>query len=260
LEQFRDGLFPEYRSLSNPAKLYSNAMKKVENLMLPILQNVRRIGQIQLIRRQIANLLQFECQLDAHILHQSLDTFNRGLMNDVKNHYRDPEKFNYPGKDDNSLLFETTSLLEACGMDDPLQKIYVTSDPLEGLPQLLFLFLISYLPKLEYDANFGTLMRLKGSYPLDGLPLAIGTASLLKQFHPSTTKLLISYLGQFVKCTVQTALQECDASSSKAVDIPSEVVNTLIFIDMLCQYCGLPRSVVYAFVPPYIFDCIKVGK
>ena len=141
LEQVRDGLFPEYRTLNNPAKLYSNAMKKVEN--------VRRIGQIQLIRRQIANLLQFECQLDAHILHQSLDTFNRGLMNDVKNHYRDPEKFNYPGKEDNSLLFETTTLLEACGMDDPLQKIYVTSDPLEGLPQLLFLFLISYLPKVR---------------------------------------------------------------------------------------------------------------
>ena len=151
LEQFRDGLFPEYRMLSNPAKLYSNAMRKVESLMLPILQNVRRIGQIQLIRRQIANLLQFECQLDAHILHESLDTFNKGLVNDIKNHYRDPEKHNYPGKDDNALLYETTALLEACGMDDPLQKIYVTCDPVEGLPQLLFLFLITYLPKVNCD-------------------------------------------------------------------------------------------------------------
>lgn len=114
--------------------------------------------------------------------------------------------------------------------------------------------------KLEYDANFGTLIRLKGTYPLDGLPLAIGIASMLKQFHPSTTKLLISYLGQFVKCSVQSALQECDTSSSKAIELPIEVINTLIFIDMLVKYCGLPRSVVYAFVPPYIFDCIKVGK
>ena len=112
--------------------------------------------------------------------------------------------------------------------------------------------------QLEYDANFGTLIRCKGSYPLDGLPLAIGIASLLKQFHPSTTKMLISYLGQFVKCTVQAALQECDGNSSKAVDMPTEVINTLIFIDILCKYCGLPRSVVYAFVPPYIFDSIKV--
>ena len=111
---------------------------------------------------------------------------------------------------------------------------------------------------MEYDANFGTLIRSKGTFPLDGLPLAIGIASMLKQFHPSTTKLLISYLGQFVKCTVQTAMQECDANSSKAIDIPSEVINTLIFMDMLCKYCGLPRSVVYAFVPPYIFDCIKI--
>ena len=103
-------------------------------------------------------------------------------------------------------------------------------------------------------------MRSKGNVPLDGLPVAIGISSLLKQFHPSTSKLLISYLGQFVKCTVQTALQECDSSSNKAVEIPSEVVNTLVFIDMLCKYCALPRSVVYAFIPPYIFDCIKVGK
>ena len=81
---------------------------------------------------------------------------------------------------------------------------------------------------------------------------------MLKQFHPSTTKLLISYMGQFVKCSVQNALQECDGNSSKAVDVPSEVVNTLIFMDMLVKYAGLPRSVVYAFVPPYIFDSIKI--
>jgi WASH complex subunit strumpellin len=146
----RDGLFPEYRTLSNPGKLYGHAMKKVENLMLPLLKNIRRIGQTQLVRRQIANLLQFECQLDAFQLHQSLAAFDRGLMNDIRNHYRAPDKFNYPDPSTgNPLLFETTSLLEACGMDDPLHKIYVTSDPLEGLPQLLFLFLLTYLPKVS---------------------------------------------------------------------------------------------------------------
>jgi hypothetical protein len=124
-------------------------MKKVEKLMIPLLKSIRRIGQTQLIRRQIANLLQFECQLDAFQLYQSLSTFDRALMNDIRNHYRYPDRYPYPDPSTNPLMFETTSLLEACGKDDPLHKIYITSDPLEGLPQLLFLFLLSYLPKVS---------------------------------------------------------------------------------------------------------------
>lgn len=116
--------------------------------MLPLLKCVRRIGQTQLVRHQIAHLLEFDCQLDAHLLHQSLSNLNKSIVNDVVNHYRHPERYNYPSKE-NPLLFEITNLIEACGMDDPFQKVYITSLPLEGLPQLLFLFLISYLPKVS---------------------------------------------------------------------------------------------------------------
>lgn len=148
LDQVRVSLHPENKIPANASKLYSNAMKKVENLMLPLLKSLRKIGQGQLIRRQIANLLQFGCQLDAHLLYQSLDTFNRSLVNEVQRHYAQPEKHPYPAKE-NPLLFETTVLLEACGLDDPMHKIYVTTQPLEGLPVLLFLFLLNYLPKVR---------------------------------------------------------------------------------------------------------------
>ena len=176
-------------------------MKKVEKLMLPLLKHIRRLGQGQLIRRQISNVLQFGCQLDAHLLHQALDTFNRGLLNDVRRHYRNPEKHPYPAKE-NPLVFEATALVESCGLDDPMDKIYITSQPLEGLPVLLFLFLLTYIPKLEYDVNFGALVRKKAVYPFDGMPLAVGIACLLKQVHPAATRKLISYLGQFVRTTV----------------------------------------------------------
>lgn len=130
-------------------KLYANAMKKVEHLMLPLLICIRKIGQGQLIRRQIANMLQFGCQLDAHLLYQALDTFNRSLVNEIQRHYAQPmEHPAYPDKE-NPLLHETAALLEACGLDDPLYKIYVTTQPLEGLPVLLFLFLLTYLPKVS---------------------------------------------------------------------------------------------------------------
>ncbi len=142
-------MFPEYRIASNTQKLYATAVNKVEKLMLPLLLCIRRIGQSQLVRRQISNLLRFGCQLDAHLYHLSLDTFNRAIVKEVHNHYRDPEKHPYPSNTENPLIVETTNLLAACGLDDPLQKIYITTNPLEGLPQILFLFLLTYLPKVS---------------------------------------------------------------------------------------------------------------
>lgn len=147
LEGVRDSLHPECQNIANPSKFYASTIKKVERLMLPLLKSLRRIGQSQLIRTQIANLLQFECQLDAHTLYQALCNFNKGLVSDIMKHYRQPETFPYPSKE-NPLLFEVTSLIEACGMDIPSQKIYITTNPLEGLPQLLFIFLLTYLPKV----------------------------------------------------------------------------------------------------------------
>jgi WASH complex subunit strumpellin len=93
LDQIREALFPEYMVVPNATKLYAQAVKKVERLLLPMLKHLRRIGQGQLVRRQIAHLLQFQCQMDAQLLHQNLDAFNRSLVCDVKKHYRDPEKY-----------------------------------------------------------------------------------------------------------------------------------------------------------------------
>lgn len=256
LDQIREVLFPEYRVVPNASKLYSNAIKKVEKLLLPLLKHIRKIGQGQLIRRQIAHLLQFSCQMDAQLLFQNLDALNAGIIADIRKHYRQPDKFPYPS-DDNPLLGEVAQLAEACGLDDPMDKIYVTSQPLEGIPVLLFLFLIAYLPKMEYDENFGTLVRKKAAYPLDGVPLAVGLACLLRQFHPAVTRKLLAYLGQFVRTTIQ---QVCGEVDSKVVDIPLEVLNTLIFMDQLCHYTSVPRSSVHAFVPAFIFDRLDLHR
>lgn len=262
-EQVREGLFPDHVTVPNATKLYGTAMKRIQQLMLPLLKTIRKLGQSQLIRRHIAHCLQFGCQLEAHVLYESLDTFNCALVNDVKRHYTAPETFPYPVKS-SPLLFETVAMIESCGMDDPFHKVYATSEPLEGLPVLLFIFLLTYLPKLEYDSNFGALVRTKSTFPLDGIPLVVGISCLLKQFHPSATKQLISYLGQFVRTNIQQSLQEIDAKTvadtKLSVEIPKEVLNTLIFMDHLCHYSSVPRSVVHNCVPPYIFDSIKIAK
>ena len=116
--------------------------------------------------------------------------------------------------------------------------------------------------QLEYDACFGTLVRKKHAFPLDGVPLAVGIACLLKQFHPACTQQLLCYLGQFVRATAQHALSNVESSSvskqaQAILGLPKEVVNTLVFLNQLCHYTSVPRDAVYAFIPPYIFDAVK---
>jgi len=100
-------------------------------------------------------------------------------------------------------------------------------------------------------------VRKKSQYPLDGAPLAVGLACLLKQFHPSYTKKLLSYLGQFVRSNLQQVFSDVD---TKTLEVPREILNMLIFMQQLCHHTSVPRSVVHEFVPPYIFDALKLGQ
>mmetsp|Transcript_15176 Transcript_15176/g.51428 ORF Transcript_15176/g.51428 Transcript_15176/m.51428 type:complete len:486 (+) Transcript_15176:2-1459(+) len=257
LEYIREALFPASKTPPNPGKLYAGAAKKVEKLMLPMLKAVRKIGQAQLIRRQIANVLRFSCRIDANLLYQAVDTLNKAVLSDVRMHYRRPDSAPLPAED-NPLLEELGRIVDACGADDPMAKVFVTSTPLEGMPVLLMLFVLSYMPKLEYDREFATLVRKRSNFPLDGAPLVAGVATVLKQFHPVVTRHLLSYLGQFVRSSIQAAFQSAEGRS-QAQTAP-EVLNVLMFMDHLCAYAKLPRSVVYAYVPPYVIDCIRTSS
>jgi len=270
LEQIRNFLSPEYKIPENSTRFYTTAIKKLEHLLLPILTYLHKIGQGQLIRRQITFSLQFGCQSDAHLLYQSLDAFQRSVLNDIKRQYtaeyaRNQDRPNKAAIENmNNLLGELTQLIEACGLDDPLQKVYVTTTPLEGLPVILFIFLIAYLPKLEYDPNFGALIRKKSKYPIDGIPLIVGISTLLKQFHPSYTNQLFSYLGQYLRAHLQEAFTELEQVANKtstasfaSLEVPRDLVNCLIFLEQFCIYSSIPRATIHEFIPPYIFDALK---
>ena len=70
LERVRDGLHPTYGSPPHVGKLYSASLKKVEKLMSPMLRVILKVGQAQLLRRQLSHVLQFSCRLDANLLYQ----------------------------------------------------------------------------------------------------------------------------------------------------------------------------------------------
>jgi hypothetical protein len=109
---------------------------------------------------------------------------------------------------------------------------------------------------LDYDSNFGALIRRKSKFPLDGIPIVLGVACLLKQFHPSYMKQVFAYLGQFIRANLSEAFSEVD---NKPAEVSRDICNILIFIEQLALYSSIPRSTIHAFIPPYIFDALKIN-
>jgi WASH complex subunit strumpellin len=262
LEQIRNALFPDKSLPENVTRVYGAGLKRFEKLMAPMLKVVMKIGQAQLLRRQLSQVLQFSCRLDANLLYQALITLDNAVLSDIGEHFRSPDTKPYPEPKANPLLGQLNKLLEASGLSDPLAKIYIVTEPIESLPVLLMFFIVTYMSKMQWDEEFATLVRRKPVFAIDGMPLVVGISTLLKQFHPSYTRQLLAYLGQFVRATMNSVLKADFAAlaASKGGPVPLEVTNTLLFIDMLCKVSKIPRSAVAEFIPSYIFDAVTLPE
>jgi hypothetical protein len=105
-------LHPTSQFPPNAATLYPRAAAKLGKLVPVFLSLVTAMGQMQLLRRQIANELNFSAKLDSGILSSGLEAINLALTNDVRAHYADPDKKPYPG---NPTLPDISDYLETAG-------------------------------------------------------------------------------------------------------------------------------------------------
>lgn len=139
----------------------------------------------------------------------------------------------------------------------------MTTDPVEGLPAFLLVFTISYLPKLEYDANFGTLVRKKPAYPLDGAALIAGLVTVLRQFHPIYTTHYLRLLGQFMRVSMDAVYRAAapqhrySGGGGSEGELPSEVVAMAVFLRDLTRSLQVPKDVVATLVPPHLVQTAK---
>uniref|UniRef100_A0A3Q3W3I2 WASH complex subunit 5 n=1 Tax=Mola mola TaxID=94237 RepID=A0A3Q3W3I2_MOLML len=225
-------IFPKIRGIVKSLSLF------FDHLGLPV-------GQMQILRQQIANELNYSCKFDSKHLAAALENLNKSLLADIEAHYQDPT-LPYP-KEDNTLLYDITAHLEAAGIHNPLNKIYITTKRLPYFPIINFLFIIAQLPKLQYTKNQGMTCR-KSTDPVDWPPLVLGLLTLLKQFHSRYTQQFLALIGQFIR----SIMEQC--TSQKIPDIPSDVVGALMFLEDYVKYTKLSRKVAEAHVPSFIFD------
>jgi len=230
----------------NTQKRYAIAQKKTQNLWLPFLGLVTKIGQAQLIRRQISNELNFSCQMDSKILYCTLDAMNKALLRDVEAHYNTPDSKPYPGS---SILPDISKYLETAGINNPITKIYITTEPLEGLPCLMFLFVLSQVMKLEWSSTANTLVAVQKGAQLDGAPFVVGVITIMKQFHSSHTHTFLGYLGQYVRSSISST-----EAVGREVKITPIVSKVLLFLEEFCKFGAVSRKAIDSIVPSYIFD------
>uniref|UniRef100_A0A673IWW6 WASH complex subunit 5 n=1 Tax=Sinocyclocheilus rhinocerous TaxID=307959 RepID=A0A673IWW6_9TELE len=216
--------------VANASKVYANAAAKTQKIWPAYLEAIMKVGQMQILRQQIANELNYSCKFDSKHLAAALDNLNKSLLSDIEAHYQDPS-LPYP-KEDNTLLYEITAYLEAAGIHNPLNKIYITTKRLPYFPIVNFLFLIAQLPKLQYNKSQGMTCR-KATDPVDWAPLVLGLLTLLKQFHSRYTEHFLALIGQFIR----SIMEQC--TSQKIPDMPSDVVGALMFLEDYVRYTKL---------------------
>mmetsp|Transcript_21478 Transcript_21478/g.35261 ORF Transcript_21478/g.35261 Transcript_21478/m.35261 type:complete len:1140 (+) Transcript_21478:113-3532(+) len=226
-------------------KLYAQTREKLSRLLRLMTGVVVSVGTAQLLRRQVANQLNFLCKLDSKLLSCSLSAVNDSLIKDVRAHYQRPDSKEYPA---NPLLPEVAKHLDTAGFNNPLTKIYITSEPLHGLSCVMFLFVLEQLQKLKWNKRISTLTAKNQRDGVDGGPLVVGVITILKQFHSSHTTQFLRYLAQYVNVSVS------GAKASRNGNLPTNAISALLFLEQFCSFSKIDRKIVDSLVPAYLLD------
>jgi WASH complex subunit strumpellin len=232
-------------------RLYDEMSRRVEQIFPMMLQLVGRLGQAQLVRRQIANALKFSSRLESGLLSSALDAVNQAVLADVQAHYAAPTEQPYPPPE-NTLIADLSTYLELSGVNDPLTKIYVTAElRTRHMPLLVFLFVLSELQNFAYDPALQQLInknKKKGFYDL--APFVVGVVSLLKQFHSLHVQQFLAFLGQYVR----TMVNAIDRTKKTIPDLPEAAVVCLMFLEEFVTYAAMPRRVLESYLPKWLLD------
>ncbi|CAF0861289.1 unnamed protein product [Didymodactylos carnosus] len=207
---------------------------------------------MQLLRRQIANELTASAKYDSKYLFYALKTFNDALLQDIQHLYCGENGLTYPGEM-NELLYELSPLLETTGINDILQRVYVSAQNHSLLIPLLVLFTISQVPRLvtlkylkSQTASSGS--SSSGKKDMDSSAFVIGLYTMTKQYHSDLIEDYLTCLCQYIKSYVESA------ASQKQADFPVEAVNMLDFLIMFVHHGDLSIKVLDQRLPGYICD------
>ncbi|PAA47126.1 hypothetical protein BOX15_Mlig019935g2, partial [Macrostomum lignano] len=225
-----------------PAKLLAGAAGRLQRQLQQLTDSLLRVGQLQLLRRQLAGQLCRSSRLNSKGMHAVLGALNDSLLAEIHEHYRDPTK-PYPAED-NDLLFEVVSFLEANGMHEPLSKIYVTTESQPLMPAMMLLAISGAVQALQFDKSVTTLTARRAG-TIDGMPFTAGCVTVMRQFHSDTQEDLLAMLGKVVRSQLDQLPQ------GKQPEYPPDLIHTMVFLRDYCFLSRLPMKKLENYIPTY---------
>jgi len=253
-------LFAELSPLTSipqgPSKVYEAGFKLTKKIMPVLLDCVCQVGQMQLLREQIANTLSLASKTDAGALHGVLDVLNKSLMKDVQAHYKDPDNLPYPDPE-NHLLPDFSKYLDSAGLSDALTKIYITTEGTDVLPFIMFLVLVSVLGEYHFDRMLGVALSInkKDKSRRDFTALIVGMVTMLRQSHSSHMLSFVQLCGQYIRTTLNQL--GFVMGEQKQVHFPPILTNMLYFLETMLQYARINPRVVETAIPPSLFHFVE---
>eukprot|EP01083_Nonionella_stella_P102334 291036_1 len=218
------------------------------------------VGQKQLLRRQINCALHFQARIDSKMLTCTLEAMNDSLLCDERS-----TAATVPP----TMAGDLAEHLNFVGITNPMAQIYITSDPLQSLSKILFLYIISQIQRFQWNRAFNCLCLITTNQCADATPLVVGILTILKQFHPCYTRQLIARLCQFVRCHIhQSIAADKDKNKKKKKKklskliktMPKQAKNVLHFLDLMCKYgAHVDRKDVAVYLPAYMFDSYQLN-
>lgn len=190
-----------------PAKFYQNCIYRTTKLFATMLDLILSVGQLQLLRNLINFHLNSTCKFNSKNLESSLSSLNkyvskisiclvvllcmfnfRALVNHIKNE-------DLPELSEN-FLSKLSQFFDYAGMNNPLNKIYVTVRTKDEYAVVLFIFVISHLLKVYmFTSGINTKRNLE---QWDGAPFITGIHTLIKQFHPNLNNTFIELICNYI--------------------------------------------------------------
>eukprot|EP00042_Codosiga_hollandica_P055847 m.790919 g.790919 ORF g.790919 m.790919 type:complete len:340 (-) comp59208_c1_seq1:436-1455(-) len=236
-------VFPEH------PKVYDAIMSKLPKQWALISEFITEVGQLQLIRRLIANELRTACEFDSKMLFGALSSFNETIISDVEAHYADPT-LPYPGGDEGKLFVSTTEFSETAGLHDPMGKIYVITQKSDKIALVMFLFTLTQLARLKYEKNVSSFITRKQDDGIDGVPVVNGLVTLMKQYHPTHMHQYLGFLSQYIRSSIGRP----EDRPKVGLVLSAEAMQALAFLDELAAYSKIERTVIQSYIPSYVFD------
>jgi len=150
----------------------------------------------------------------------------------------------YPDTEQNQVFEELTKYLDNGGLHVPQSQIYIASKPIEHLALILFLQTILHLQRITYDSQLSVLLS-KSKSGIDNMPLVVGIATVLAQFHIGFTHKYMGYLGQWIRSMLLLTDQ---------TETPNEIFLLLMFLEDLVKFGQMEHTLVQEYIPPFLYN------